>query len=200
MRPSSTLRYASTHRLADGGPGARLGPGAGRGGEPRHERRVVEQPQHAGGNGLVVVGGRQQAMLAVGQDGRHPAGGGRDHGQTRSRTPPAPTSACCRCSASGRRCPRRRRRARSRPAARGRRTSRPASRSSCASARSRGLLRTAADQGQRGVRVAILHEAKRAQGAGDVVERLEIARRHEARPQRPPLAKPEPLDIDDVRE
>ena len=117
----------------------------------------------------------------------------------RSRTPPAPRSACCRCSASGCRCRRPRSSAQissgvTRPA-----NVTPSSRSSRECAKRR-LLRPAADQGQRRFGMTILHQAKRAQRAGHVVERLEVARRHEARAERIALAKAEALEIDHVRD
>jgi hypothetical protein len=63
-----------------------------------------------------------------------------------------------------------------------------------------GLLRAAANQRQRRLGPAILNQSKRPDRRRHVVERVEIARRHQARAQRIALAEREGARIDDVRD
>ena len=64
----------------------------------------------------------------------------------------------------------------------------------------RGFLGAGPDQRQRRIGPASLHALERTQRARDVIERLEVARREQPRPEG--VAKPEgePIAIDDVRD
>ena len=61
------------------------------------------------------------------------------------------------------------------------------------------ILRSGADERQRRVRPPVLNDLERANRRRDVVERVEVARRQQARPQRIAVAEPEAVHVDEIR-
>ena len=149
------------------------------------ERRVVEQPEDVM---AAALRGRRAARAGRGRrpsesPARRPRSSRRP--AARSRTPRAPTSACCRCSGSGCRCRWRRRSAGDLV---GRHAAGERDVPQAESARERIAGLASCEPPPTSVSVASGHRSCTMRNARmrarDVVERVEIARRHEARPER----------------